>query len=105
MPTGEKKRIEAGTAGGWPRLVLRGRLTVADAGEFHRAAVALASAGQDVTVDCAEVERLDASALQILLALWREVERGGHHCDIVNVGEALRTDFRLTGFGGPEPVL
>jgi len=93
-------RIEGTPSLDWSRLILSGRVTVADAGELHRVAIALASRGHGVTVDCSEAEYLDTSAVQVLLALGRVLDRGGHPCDIVGASAVLSEDFRLTGYTG-----
>ncbi len=84
---------------GWSRLVLTGRITVACAGEFHKTALALIARPNNVTVCCAGTEFLDASAIQILLCLGRELVGRGNRCDFVGVTAALGADFRVAGVG------
>lgn len=74
---------------GETQMLLRGDVTVAGAGELHQAARELAGAGSDVVVCCDEVTRLDASALQVLLALRQEL---------------LAADRKLTVRGMPADV-
>ncbi|MCU0703344.1 MAG: STAS domain-containing protein [Fimbriiglobus sp.] len=86
------------TRPGYTRLALRGRVAAADAGELHRCALALVAGTAGVSVDCTEAEYLDASALQVILALGREVERSGRRC-VVTAGAATEC-FRLSGLVG-----
>ena len=85
------------TGTGGKRVVLRGRVTVADAAEFKRAAVAVAAGYGPVTVDCKAATHLDAAAVQMVIALGRAVEEGGRRC-VVEAGEASAL-FRLAGLG------
>lgn len=79
---------------GWLRLRLAGCLTVAVVRDLH--AVAAAALGRDahLTVDCAGVERVDAAAAQLLLALRQATWRAGRRCELTGVwgevGDALR---------------
>ena len=82
------------------RLLLRGRVTVASAARLREAALAAVASGRDVTVDCAAAEHLDVSALQILIALGREVFAAGRQCDVAGVPPAVAELFRLAGLGG-----
>jgi len=70
---------------GGKRVVLRGRVTVADAAEFKRVAVALAGGNSPVTVDCTSATHLDAAAVQVVIALGRAVEESGRRC-VVEAG-------------------
>lgn len=85
---------------GWAQLVLAGRVTVADAQRFHAAAVELVARGASVAVRCAEAEHLDASAVQLLLCLGREVVRAGRQFTVGGVPDALAEHFRLAGLAG-----
>ncbi|MBN9122869.1 MAG: STAS domain-containing protein [Planctomycetes bacterium] len=86
------------------RLVLRGRLTVACAGELHRAALALVARAGHVTIDCSAVEYADVAAVQVLLCLERELAGRGRRGALAGVPAALAADFRLMGLGGaPSP--
>lgn len=84
--------------GGRARLALFGRVTVAHARELHAAAVALAAGAGDVTLDCRDAEYLDTAAVQVLIALRRDMERAGRGCEVAGESAALRGDFRLAGF-------
>lgn len=81
------------------RLVLAGRLTVADAAQLHRIARDLSGRGTDLTICCAAVEYLDASAIQLVLALGRALTTRGRRCDVTGVTGPLANLFRLVGLG------
>jgi anti-anti-sigma regulatory factor len=83
------------------QLVLTGRVTVSEAGQFHKTARELSARGTDVTVSCERAEYLDVSAVQILLCLGRDLIGRGRRCDIVGVSEPLGEYFRLAGLAGP----
>lgn len=85
------------TSAGGKRVVLRGRVTVVDAAEFHRLAVGVAADATPVVVDCTAATHLDAAAVQVILALGRAVEGGGRRC-VVEAGETTRL-FRIAGLG------
>jgi anti-anti-sigma regulatory factor len=78
-------------------LVLRGRVTVEHARLLHERAVELRLAAGPVAVDCADVERLDASALQVLLALRVALLAAGRHLVLEHVPAALDATLRLAG--------
>lgn len=59
------------------RLTLCGAIDLFTAGELCESARACARLGLDVEVDCSSLENLDASALQILLALHRRLQQEG----------------------------
>ncbi len=83
---------------GFKRLVLSGRVTVADAAGLHAIAVELASGVGPLVVDCTGVTHLDVAAFQVLLALGREVEQSGRRCEVR--AEAAAGIFRQAGLGG-----
>lgn len=82
------------------RLDLAGRVTAADAARLHAAARAAAARGGDVRVGFARAEHVDASAVQIVLALGRDLAGRGKRCDVADVPAAVGEVFRLAGLGG-----
>ncbi len=90
---------EPGRAG-WVRLALMGRITVGSAKEFHKTALDLATQGRNVVVCCAQLEYLDASAIQIFLSLGRDLMRKGKQCEVSGVAGSLRELFSLVGLEG-----
>jgi anti-anti-sigma regulatory factor len=84
------------------QLALHGTIDVFLAGELlEHARRAFAAAG-DVRIDCAALERLDTSALQILLALQRELEEHGRRLELRAVSDQVGAFFVL---GGAERLL
>ena len=86
-------------APGRMRLGLHGRVTVANANELKLAIGTLVARSEDVTIDCSEVEYLDASAVQLLMCLGNELVRCGRTAALTGVAPGLATDFRLLGLG------
>jgi anti-anti-sigma regulatory factor len=99
MPTPQSISVVDGPASGWSRLLLAGHVTVSSASQLHEAALRLAASGNNVTVCCAGAEYLDASAIQILISLGRDLVRRGKRCDITNVPDGVKPWFRLAGLG------
>lgn len=65
--------------------------------EFRDAALGALEAGKDVTVNVGNVDHLDASALQILLALNAEQKKRGGHLQLVNASPKLLRWFEFSG--------
>lgn len=65
--------------------------------EFLKAAVDAAAAAADVVVSLEGIDYLDASALQILLALHAEQKRKSRHLLLTNASPALRRWFEYAG--------
>jgi|GEM_PF-3631794 len=86
-----------------PRLLLRGRVTVALAARLHRAALDLVARPGRATVDCSAVEQFDVSAVQILMCLDRALAGRGNRGALTGLPAALTADFALLGLGGPVP--
>lgn len=63
---------------GRPVIVLDGTPSPACADALQAAACEAAGAGTDVLLDCKAADRIDACTLQLVVALAREVEAGGH---------------------------
>lgn len=78
--------------------VLTGPLDVACVQPLRELALKAAGAEGDVTFDCEGVERIDAAAAQVLLALARTLERRGHRLWLRGLPERPATLLRKTGF-------
>jgi anti-anti-sigma regulatory factor len=65
--------------------------------QLHGEALLLAAAGGAVVVDCSRCERLDASALQILLALDAHFRERQATLRIVGGSPAVRAWLRVAG--------
>jgi anti-anti-sigma factor len=85
-----------------PRIELSGTIDVFLARQLLDAATGAVSAEGDVVVDCARLDRLDTSALQVLLALERQLAGQGRRILLRGVGEPVRALF---GFAGVEHLL
>lgn len=68
--------------------------------ELRDAALGALEAGGDVTANLAKVDHLDASALQILLALDAEQKKKGRKLKLENASPRLRQWFDLAGVAG-----
>jgi anti-anti-sigma regulatory factor len=82
----ESATIEANRSGEW-----------LDVEELRAAALAAVSEGRDVTVNLNQVDHLDASALQILLALDREQKKLQRQLHLTNASNHLRQWFEYAG--------
>ncbi len=67
------------------------------ADELRGAALSALVAGNDVTVNVGSVDHLDASALQILLALDAEQKKRGRNLEVANASPHLRQWFEYAG--------
>jgi ABC-type transporter Mla MlaB component len=65
--------------------------------ELREAALAAVQSGNDVTVNLDRINHLDASALQILLALGAEQKKLGYKLELANVSTNLRQWFEYAG--------
>jgi anti-anti-sigma regulatory factor len=88
---------ETGEAAGSCSLALEGKCgTESAAALLENARQALARAG-DVSVRCATLESIDTRAIQILLALQRELAATGRGFGMVDVPEAIARQLAATG--------
>ena len=83
---------------GTAQLCLKGHVTAQSAGELHQAALRVAD--RPVVVRCGEVERLDAAALQVLLALRNEARRHGRPFAVEGMPREVAALVRLAGLPG-----
>jgi ABC-type transporter Mla MlaB component len=65
--------------------------------ELRDAAVELLSEGKDIAVNLDRIDHLDASALQILLALEAEQNKQGRKLELVKASPHLRSWFEFAG--------
>jgi len=65
--------------------------------ELLEAAKTVLGDGKDVTLNLDKIEHLDASALQILLALDTEQKMHGRRLQLVNISASLRQWFEYSG--------
>jgi ABC-type transporter Mla MlaB component len=80
-----------------PKLV--GRFTPARGAELLASARAWSAGEGDVSVECAELERLDVVSLQILLSLKRDLDARGRRLRLQGVSDAVIAVLTLAGLG------
>jgi ABC-type transporter Mla MlaB component len=78
-------------------LVLRGDLTIYQAGQLYETALALLEHEADVMVSCREVVQLDTAILQILLVLQRELQSRSRSLRFSDVSREVRGLLELAG--------
>jgi anti-anti-sigma regulatory factor len=71
-------------------LDLRGTIDVFVAADLYTTAKQLVALGKDVTISCTRTEGLDASAVQILLALQTELHIQGKRLTVTDVPPAIK---------------
>jgi anti-anti-sigma factor len=70
-------------------LQLHGTIDIFVAADLHATAKQLTALGKDVTITCAQTEGLDASAMQILLALQTELHILGKRLVLTDVSPSV----------------
>lgn len=78
-------------------LPLSGVLDVASALDLQRALLPLAEPNTDLRLGCAAASELDASAVQLLLALERALVRGGGSLCLEEVSPEVRAALTRAG--------
>lgn len=78
-------------------LLLEGVVDVFEARELHRKAVTALSVQGNVTVSMETLERLDTSAIQILLALSRALRTDGRTLHLNGLPPIARDALRVVG--------
>lgn len=79
-------------------LFLKETMRITDAERLHESALALMANSGDVTVDCEETDGVDASILQILVALKNSLQQEGRALRFTDVSNSLASTWRLAGF-------
>jgi anti-anti-sigma factor len=85
----EPEMLEAGRSGEW-----------APVENLRESALTALAEGKDVTVNLGTIDYLDASALQILMALALEQKSAGRRLNLVNVSLPLQQWFDYSGATG-----
>jgi ABC-type transporter Mla MlaB component len=80
-----------------PPLSLEGAVTVGVASVLKEAACQQLRGAGDLAVSCARLEQIDASGVQILLALKRELAEDGRAFALQEVPPRLERAFALAG--------
>ena len=68
--------------------------------DMREAALKVLEQGNDLVLNLQNVDHLDASALQVLLAVDLEQKNRGRQLDLVNVSPNLRQWFEYSGAAG-----
>lgn len=89
--------VQTGEREGKPLLLLQGGVDIFFAAELHQAALKLLDSGEDAEVLCAQLERLDTSALQILLALKEGLAKKGKSLQLAGVPSPVADLLGLAG--------
>lgn len=79
-------------------LRLAGAVDITRAADLHSCAGELRGRLADVVVDCTALERLDSSAIQILLALQAEIRDTRRGITFEHISEQIREFVALGGF-------
>jgi anti-anti-sigma regulatory factor len=80
-------------------LILSGAANPAVARHLHEAALRAAIRELPIVLQCAELERLDASCLQVLIALRTALQASGKTLSILGMTEKVEGNVRRAGAG------
>jgi anti-anti-sigma factor len=82
------------------QLVLEGEVRIGSAATLHDLALRAARESTRALVDCARVDYLDTSAVQILLALKKACTSRDGYCRLVNVPAPVVGSLQRLGLAG-----
>ncbi len=82
---------------GTPSLLLQGTVDICRAAELHQSALALLARGEDAVIDCHGADHLDASALQLFIALKDGLGIKGKNLRMEGVSAEIESVMRLAG--------
>jgi anti-anti-sigma factor len=86
-------------AGDGLRATVTGRLDTANAAAFEQGVKPLVdNADKELEIDCAGLQYISSSGLRQFLALRKAVAARGGHLTILNVNDAIKDIFKMTGF-------
>ena len=88
---------------GGATLGLRGSIGAAEAAALRDACLPLAATGKDLRLDCAALEHLSGAALQVLLALHKQLASGGASLALVATSPEVAQILALAGASGLLP--
>lgn len=81
-------------------LTLAGVVDVFEAGTLKASAVAALERGRDIVVRLHQLERCDAAAAQVLIALKRAATAGERSLRFEGAPPAVAADWKVTGLAG-----
>lgn len=96
----EDGEVVVETVGGITRIAVRGGMDIANARRLLDVLRQVPDANVDTVVDLAGVERIDASGLQILVALQAAMRRRGHSLRLLRAPEIARRALARAGLEG-----
>lgn len=79
------------------RLELSGRVTVAASTALHAAALEIHRNQHPTIIDCSRADYIDASAMQVIISLGREMAKDQIPCDLKGIDGPAALSFRLCG--------
>ncbi len=81
----------------YEKAALSGVLDINRVSDLHEFALQLVETGADVEIDAAEIERIDTSVVQILLALRNALQRRGCKLVFSSISTSVREFLRTVG--------
>jgi len=78
-------------------IVLEGTLGIAETEALHRRFSAILQAQLDMSIDCKNLNRVDAAGVQLLYALMKEAKARSIGLQWVNVSDVLKEAAKLMG--------
>ena len=100
MDTAKNARVEVVEKDGRPTIVLEGAIDIFFAADLRRAAVEVLQKSEDVALCCDKVERFDTAALQVLLALKRDLAQNGRTLQVSGMSARPAAAVGLAGLSG-----
>ena len=100
MESEKEAAVTIGERAGKRAIVLRGAIDIFFAADLRQAALTLLETGADIAVCCEKLERLDTAALQILLALKKELEQSGNNLQVIGLSSEPARLLDLAGLAG-----
>lgn len=78
-------------------IKLQSRVDVSTATDLQAELMKGLASGQDVILDCSEVETFGTAAAQLLAAVARSLQTGGRSLKFLNISQAVQGDLETLG--------
>ncbi len=98
MPSQELATVSTDLDAPCATLCLSGQWGLENAAEFHRAAVELLASGKDIKLDWSAAVQIDASILQIVLALRQDLTATGRSFSVTAPNPDVADYLGIAGF-------
>jgi ABC-type transporter Mla MlaB component len=72
-------------------------LTIADVGDLYARLLALVADGKSISFDCSKVERIDAAALQMILAVTKEAISQSNTVEFIEPSQTFLSNVAVLG--------